>query len=148
MKEDEECMMEPISKFVPYELTTSVIKVNSYEEKKIKGSLFNSYYKDEMQFDNLAPLIFLIEDMLNALQYPQKGMESRSFRKEYENAARAVRTSVCSSADKVLATFKINVLFRQNASWQGSIVWLEQEMESQFRSILELILLMDSVLTN
>ncbi len=141
-------MMAPVSRFVPYELTTSVIKVNSYEKKNIKGSMFNSYYKDEIRFDNLAQLIFLIEDMLNALQYPQKGMESRSFRKECENVARAVRTTGCSSADEVLATFKINVLFRQNASWQGSIVWLEQEMEAQFRSVLELILLMDDVLTN
>lgn len=141
-------MMTPVSKFVPYELTTSIVKIYSYENKNMEGCLFNQYYKGEILFNNLAQLIFLIEDMLNDLQYPQKGMESRSFRKECENVARAIKTTGCASSDGVLATFKINVLFRQNASWQGSIVWLEREMESQFRSVLELILLMDSVLVN
>ena len=44
------------------------------------------------------------------------------------------------------ATFALRILFRQNASWQGSITWLEGEAEQSFRSVLELILLMDSAL--
>ena len=45
-----------------------------------------------------------------------------------------------------LATFAVRLIFRQNASWQGSITWLEGEVEQSFRSVLELILLMDSAL--
>jgi len=44
-------------------------------------------------------------------------------------------------------TFDVKILFRQNASWQGSVVWLEQKQEQSFRSVLELILLFDSALT-
>lgn len=44
------------------------------------------------------------------------------------------------------ATFAIRVLFRQNASWQGSVAWVETGRESTFRSALELILLIDSAL--
>ena len=46
-----------------------------------------------------------------------------------------------------LATFIVRILFRQNASWQGSVVWVEGRQEERFRSALELVLLMDSALT-
>jgi hypothetical protein len=40
----------------------------------------------------------------------------------------------------------VRVLFRQNASWQGSLTWLEEGKEESFRSVLELLLLMHSAL--
>ena len=46
-----------------------------------------------------------------------------------------------------MATFQLRVLFRQNASWQGSLIWVDQRMDAQFRSVLELVRLMDSALT-
>lgn len=44
------------------------------------------------------------------------------------------------------ASFLIQVQFRQNATWQGSIQWLDQKKAQRFRSTLELIQLMDSAL--
>ena len=44
------------------------------------------------------------------------------------------------------ATFEMRVLFRQNASWQGELLWLEKNTRQSFRSVLELITLMDSAL--
>ena len=46
-----------------------------------------------------------------------------------------------------VATFAVRVLFRQNASWQGSVVWLEGKKEEKFRSALELFNLMGSALS-
>jgi hypothetical protein len=43
-----------------------------------------------------------------------------------------------------LATFSMRVMFRQNASWQGSVTWLEEKREESFRSTLELLMLMHS----
>ena len=48
---------------------------------------------------------------------------------------------------KPLATFRVSVLFRQNASWQGTLLWTERAVDAQFRSVLELIRLLDSALT-
>lgn len=45
-----------------------------------------------------------------------------------------------------IATFTVRVIFRQNASWQGSVAWLEGGSEQRFRSVLELLLLMDSAM--
>ena len=46
-----------------------------------------------------------------------------------------------------LATFKLNILFRQNASWQGTVKLIESRQEQTFSSALELVMLMDSALT-
>ena len=40
----------------------------------------------------------------------------------------------------------MRVLFRQHASWQGELLWLEKDARQSFRSALELITLMDSAL--
>ena len=49
--------------------------------------------------------------------------------------------------DSAIATFQISILFRQNASWQGNVLWVDENMESQFRSALELVSLMDNALS-
>lgn len=46
-----------------------------------------------------------------------------------------------------IAAFQIKILFRQNATWQGNLLWLDGQQEAQFRSVLELLELLDSVLT-
>lgn len=132
--------------FAPYEMRTSIIKVTSYKQKNIQGFLSNPYFGEkDVYFDNLVQLIFLIEDMLDDLNCPQRSMESRIFRKE--GGEKIVSNAEVPELVCVLAHFKISILFRQNASWQGSIAWMDRAMESQFRSLLELITLMDSVLS-
>jgi hypothetical protein len=44
-----------------------------------------------------------------------------------------------------LATLRMRVMFRQNASWQGTLRWMEEGMEENFQSVLELLMLIDSV---
>lgn len=45
------------------------------------------------------------------------------------------------------ATFVVHVQFRQNATWQGTIQWLEEEKSRRFRSMLEMLKLMDEALS-
>ena len=42
------------------------------------------------------------------------------------------------------ATFILQVKFRQNASWQGTIRWVEKKETVHFRSALEFIKIIDS----
>lgn len=42
-------------------------------------------------------------------------------------------------------SFVINVLDNRNHTWQGTITWVESDKKQNFRSALELIELMDSV---
>lgn len=48
--------------------------------------------------------------------------------------------------DKVSENFLIKIVDKQNATWQGSITWLGENKVQHFRSTLELIKLIDSVL--
>lgn len=41
-------------------------------------------------------------------------------------------------------TFVVRVLYRQNNTWQGEILWAEQNEKRYFRSVLELIEFMNS----
>ena len=97
----------------------------------------------------------MMEHFFDTIKRPMRSMEERYFvskreeelqqeqeerplhRQEAENMA-------IKSGDK--ATFVVHVCYRQNASWQGTVTWLEQNREESFRSALELLLLMDSAL--
>ena len=131
--------------FVPYEMKTNIVKIQSYERKNPVGTLENPFFRGERHFGNLTQLVLALEEMQDTLNFPQKGMESRRFK-----PGSPVGLPLEPGAEepvKPLATFKIRILFRQNAGWQGSVYWLESKQESQFRSVLELILLLDSALT-
>lgn len=51
-------------------------------------------------------------------------------------STQAVKKGKCS--------FLINIRDTQNATWQGSITWVEGQRTEYFRSVLELLRLMDS----
>ena len=43
--------------------------------------------------------------------------------------------------------FVVNILHKQNSTWQGSVTWLETNETQYFRSALELIMLIDSAVS-
>lgn len=44
------------------------------------------------------------------------------------------------------AVFLLDIQHRQNATWQGSITWVDRQNKQYFRSALELIKLIESAL--
>lgn len=132
------------SRFVPYEMQTTLIKVTSYEQKNLCGYLFNPFFGGDVYFNGLIPMLQLMEDMLDSLRFPQRSMERRTF----DTETPMVKPLAVHEVDRVrtLATFKLRVLFRQNASWEGDLVWVDRKAAAQFRSVLELIGILDSAL--
>lgn len=45
-------------------------------------------------------------------------------------------------------SFVIEIKSRENHTWQGTITWVEGKKQENFRSVLELIRLMDSTLAD
>ena len=84
-----------------------------------------------------------MEDLLDGMQFPQSFTAVRSFS---DPPLRTGRPPGADMREGRCATFAVRVLFRQNASWQGSVSWLEGSREESFRSALELAFLMDSAL--
>ena len=48
--------------------------------------------------------------------------------------------------ESAIATFQIQVLFREHSTWQGRMVWKDADQEASFRSVLELMQLLDEIL--
>lgn len=55
-------------------------------------------------------------------------------------------TDCMKAKSKNEGTFIINIVDKQNATWQGSVSWVEKKQEMRFRSALEMLKLIDSAL--
>ena len=129
------------------EYRAATVCIDQYERRVPEGRLYNQAIPEGRSFHGLVSFLLTMEDLLNNLQFPQSFDAVRSFR---DGPGDRQAPSVPDQEDRHagrLATFTVRVIFRQNASWQGSVNWMEGKRERSFRSVLELALLMDSVLT-
>lgn len=137
------------SSSVPQIMKTSIVKIYAYKDKNPAGFIINPFFSKPVYFDNLVQFLMLMDEIQESIKYPKASMEARSFTGDsrfcFEHADAPSREELLDS--QPLASFKLSVYFRHNASWQGNITWLEQSSEVQFRSVLELIKLIDSVLS-
>lgn len=126
------------------EYRTTVVCVDSYDQSILTGRLYNPYLSEGREFGSLMEFLRLMEELLNGMNFPQPFTSIRSFQKPHEQESGG-RPEDRPQEGK-LGTFSVRVIFRQNSSWQGSVTWLERNIEESFRSALELLLLMDSAL--
>ena len=142
-------MMYPAEGFIPEKYRFIMVCVDSYQGKLIKGRVYNPYARGKV-FDNLMQLLLLLDELLDQSAFPQKYLEMRSFANQENKVCERVKP-IFEEVEKVLdgrlATFKLRIIFRKNASWQGVCSWLDNETEADFRSGLELIMLLDSALS-
>ena len=124
------------------EYRTTRVCVDSYENQVPVGRICNLFYPDEIPFHGVMDFIKKIEAMLDQMNFPQAFSSVRTFAKSPVMDSRTPQDGKASKG--AVATFSLRVLFRQNTSWQGSVAWLEGKREESFRSVLELLLLMDS----
>lgn len=133
------------SKFAPNAFRTCIVKVGSYENKNAVGVLSNPNLELDLQFNSSTQLLLAMDELLDAISMPQRAMSPRSF--EPRDCGAGICDPVhADQHQKPIAIFKIDVIFRQNASWQGNVVWLDTKEEAQFRSVLELLIIIDSAI--
>lgn len=116
--------------------------IDSAQEGLLTGRVYHPYLPSGAEFKNLMQFLLVMEDLLDKLQFPQSFTAHRSFRMQPEPAPPLPSENEPHTGK--IATFSVRVIFRQNASWQGSVTWLEEKTEENFRSVLELVLLMHS----
>lgn len=51
-----------------------------------------------------------------------------------------------SGQEKTASTFVVQILSNQNATWQGTVTWVDEQKTQNFRSALELLKLIDGAL--
>jgi len=131
-------------------LKSIIICVDSYEDSLMKGCAYHGSLGDGKKFENLMQLLLIIEGVLDETGFPKATTEKRRFNafEPVGKDQKAVAEQHDFSTKKgKLASFRLRIMFRQNASWQGSLAWLENNADEPFRSALEMTMLMDSALS-
>ncbi len=140
---------------VPYLKSTFKVCVDNVLEQEISGRVYNPFVPNVAEFPNIYLLIDRMERIINYLGFPQSAQDYRSFgdTKAIDGKSKGKGDFNKTMDDETFenlvgekATFVVQVQFRQNATWQGSISWVEQKKDQKFRSALEMIKLMDSAL--
>jgi len=124
---------------------TTVVCVDHYENSVLSGRLYNPYLPNGEEFHSTIEFLKKAESLLDQIKSPQPFSENRVFWDAPEVRLKGMSND--EPKDGMLGTFLIRVIFRQNSSWQGNVSWQEGRKDASFRSVLELLLLIDSAIT-
>ena len=117
--------------------------VDTYDCGAMTGQFYFSRLETEgSPFSSLVQFLTEAEQELDRVGFPQSYTARRSFAAAPPESVDPVAREAAGKA----GTFDIRLLFRQHASWQGTVRWAEGGSEMSFRSVLELILLINSAL--
>lgn len=135
---------------------TVVICVDKTTALDVSARLYHCYTEDPIILYRPLEMLKVMEEFFNELGYPQAATRDRKMISKRKNSEisepaekemKMVTTEDCIRKNTgERASFVIKVNSRQNATWQGSILWTERGVTQQFRSALELIKLMDDAL--
>ena len=120
------------------------VSVDSFRNKVLCGKLFTTG-EEAMGFESLIELFIKTEEILERSEMAA----SQDLSAGYDSGAwirSGLDTTLQYMETGKLATFVIDIMFRQNKSWQGSVVWLEGKKKLAFRSALELTFLINGAL--
>lgn len=128
--------------WIPEDRRTTLC-IDSYQEGVLQGRFYGPD-QEVQSFGSLSRFLIMMEHMLELRNTPQSDTTSRRFSAASPHMLPVFHPGRIPRGKA--ATFDLKILFRQHTSWQGTILWQEQGREQPFRSVLELILLLDSAL--
>lgn len=119
----------------------------------MSGKYYHFYDRRGEKFGSLDELLFGMERFFERINFPHASTNRREFAKStiIRTDRKAERRKVMKE-DELLAkhgdlgTFIVRVQHRQNSSWQGAVTWVESEQTVHFRSIWEMIKLVESAM--
>ena len=123
------------------EYRTTQVCVDDRQDGRFSGRLYNPYWEGGVPFSSVMEFLTRMEELLDQMQFPQSFTAKRAFAGPPGQGPVSQPLDMRQGRE---ATFYLKVLFRQNASWQGTVKWVEAGQEESFRSVLELLLMMDS----
>ncbi len=134
-----------------------VLCVDRRRGLSLQGRLYHSYSKSETPFSDLGQATLLMERIYNRLQFPFPGTNQRRFA-GIDPAASQRPSMLWPERKRIMSdeqllqkhgdigTFIVRVQHRQNSSWQGRVTWMEADKTVQFRSVWEMIKLIESAI--
>ncbi len=134
------------------------------EHDTFRGRMYHKYSKEAIPVSSFWELVREMENLFNEIQFPRPGTRDRSFTKDppprgghqqskgtvprAPGNIRKEREIVMSDKDLLklhgdYGTFIIRVQQRQGGTWQGRITWADRNKTVHFRSVLEMIKLIE-----
>lgn len=142
--------------------------VDGRRNSDIRGRLYHRGGPEPVLFENTGQALIEMEKWCDRVGYPQPEVVVRKFKtkasvpdsgtaqKRDKNPEqlriRKIEEAVSVASEDLLneegnkGTFVVHIKYRQNATWQGQVMWAEKKQTCSFRSALELLKLIDSAL--
>jgi hypothetical protein len=127
-----------------------ILCINDTSGGEPSGVFYHSYSPDPVPFRGIGQMTLRMERLFDWLRFPFPGTNERTFGEEKKpKRLRNERKRIMSDNSLLsrhgdIGTFIVRVQHRQNSSWQGRITWMEQDRTIQFRSVWEMIKLIES----
>ncbi|MBR0040646.1 MAG: hypothetical protein IJP64_04640 [Oscillospiraceae bacterium] len=127
-----------------------VLCIDGSNEGDLSGKFYHSYTERAVPFAGVGQMVLRMEMLYDYLRFPYPGTNTRTFGEEKKLTRLTEERKKKMSDDALLSkhgdigTFIVRVQHRQNSSWQGRITWMEQDKTIQFRSVWEMIKLIES----
>ncbi len=137
--------------------------INGHDNAEYQGAIYHQYADDEVCFESISDFLLKAEELFDQWDFPQRGLAQRFFKRgqnpdigykkkkpdeklpidiiQEENGVRNVQNK-----KGELGTFVIQVVFRQDATWQGHVIHQESNSKMDFESAMELVRFMDKAL--
>lgn len=129
-----------------------VLCVDHLQEGQIHGRFYHGYSREALKVEGITKLLFQMEKFFDSINFPHPGTNERTFQEKAQGVGFKAERVKTMSDDELLSkhgdlgTFIIRVQHRQNSSWQGRITWMDQNKTVYFRSVWEMIKLIESAL--
>lgn len=129
-----------------------VVCIDGCKGVDYKGRYYHSYSKDPFTFSSPEEMLNQIQTFFDEMRYPFNGNNERSFgdtkntKTNNKELKKVMKDKELLDMKGDLGTFIIRVQHRQNSSWQGRITWMEEDKTLSFRSIWEMMKLIDSAM--
>ena len=141
---------------IPNTVTKTLICVDEKTDCDFSGVLYNPFMPKPVPYANTNGMIASLEDFFNAIDFPQASFADRTFLegkagrepKPLETVERYREDDLLETRAGKLATFLVEVRYRQSATWQGELLWVEKRQNRSFRSTLELLMIMDKAVNH
>lgn len=127
------------------------IAVESFHEKQMEGVIYHESREGAAPFKGLIQMAHILNYISDEIHYPMKSLDERRFQKraltDIPEEEAAFSTSARQERKGSLATFRLHIKYRFNATWQGTVTHLETGAVYAFESFKELMHLFEGLLS-
>ena len=129
----------------------AVILCIDRNEDNLSGRKYDSYHRQPDLFRSELEMLLQMEKLYDDLSFPFPGNNERHFKKKgtvnmKEKLEKVNKDEEMLEMHGDLGTFIVRVQHRQNSSWQGRITWVEEDRTVYFRTVWEMMKLIEEAL--